>query len=109
MTWEIQYSEEAKQDLRAIIQYISYDLGEPGVARNLARNIMAEIAKLDDMPMRYRLFEEEPWCSQGLRVFAVKNYLVFYCPQEENRTVYIVRILYGGRDIRNQLKETILF
>ena len=109
MTWDIQYSEESKQDLKAIIQYISYDLGEPGIAKNLTRTILSEIGKLDYMPMRYQLFDEEPWHSQGLRVFAVKNYLVFYYPMEENRTVYIVRILYGGRDIRNQLKETIPF
>lgn len=38
--------------------------------------------------------------------FPVDNYLVFYLPNETKNTVSIVRIMYGGRDIRRQLSET---
>ena len=68
--------------------------------------IMKEIRVLDEMPLRFRLYEEEPWHSEGLRFFSVDNYLVFYLPDETKNTVSIVRIMYGGRDIRRQLSET---
>lgn len=54
---------------------------------------MKEIRALNEMPMRFRLCQEEPWHSKGL-------------PDETKNTVSIVRIMYGGRDIRRQLSET---
>ena len=56
------------------------------------------------MPMRYRLYDDEPWHSQGVRFFPVNNYLVFYLPDETKTTVHIVRIIYGGRDIKKTAK-----
>jgi toxin ParE1/3/4 len=47
--------------------------------------------------------------TMGLRFFPVDNYLVFYLPKETDKMVYIVRIMYGGRDIRKQLRETIKY
>ena len=41
--------------------------------------------------------------SAILRYIAVDNYPVFYVPTHENRTVTVLRILYGGRDIDRQL------
>lgn len=69
---------------------------------------MKEIRLLDEMPMRHRLYDDEPWHSQGVRFFPVDNYLVFYLPDETKNTVYIVRIIYSGRDIKKQLSETTL-
>ena len=68
--------------------------------------IMAAIRKLVTMPNRNRLYEEEPWHSRGLRFFPVDNYLVFYKTNDENEIVYIVRIMYRGRDVRKQLSRT---
>lgn len=67
---------------------------------------MAAIRKLDTMLNRNRLYEEEPWHSRGLRFFPVDNYLVFYKTNDENEIVYIVRIMYRGRDVRKQLSRT---
>ena len=59
------------------------------------------------MPMRYTRYEEEPWYSQGLRFLPVDNYLIFYLPDETTSVVNIIRIMYGGRDVKRQLSETI--
>ena len=105
MSWEVQFTDQARRDLRGILDYITYQLHEPQIATNLARIITKEILSLNQMPLRYRLYEEEPWKSQGLRCFSVKNYLVFYYPEASSNTVYAVRVLYGGRDISRQLHE----
>ena len=86
------------------MEYVSYDLLEPETAKNLLRRITGEIETLDTMPLRYSLFHEEPWLGRGLRFFAVGNYLVFYTPEEKSSTVYIVRVIYGGRNIQEQLQ-----
>ena len=100
------YTARAKRDLMDIYEYIAYELLAPETAAGQTQRIMKEIRVLDEMPMRFRLYEEKPWHSEGLRFFPVDNYLVFYLPDETKNTVGIVRIMYGGRDIRRQLSET---
>lgn len=106
MNWEVKFTDHARHDLRDIFEYISYDLQEPRVAVELVREITKEILSLEQLPMRYQLYDEEPWQGQGLRCFPVKNYLVFYLPDKSRSTVYAVRVIYGGRDICRQLSET---
>ncbi len=106
MSWNIVYTAKAKQDLRDIYEYIAYDLLVPDTAAGQIQRIMKKIRTLNEMPMRFRVYEGEPWRSAGLRFFPVDHYLVFYLPDETGNTVNIVRIMYGGRDIRRQLDET---
>ncbi len=106
MSWKIVYTAGAKRDLKNIYEYIAYNLLVPETAARQTQRIMKEIRSLDNMPMRFRLYDEESWHSAGLHFFPVDNYLVFYLPDESRKTVNIVRIMYGGRDIRRQLSET---
>ena len=105
MIFDVSYSAEARQDLRDIYEYIAYELLVPETAARQAERIMKAARSLEQIPMRYRLYEGEPWHSQGLRVLPVDNYLVFYLPDENSATVNIIRIMYGGRDIENQLND----
>jgi toxin ParE1/3/4 len=103
MIYEIIYTEDALQDLEGIYQYISQTLLEPSIAEKQADRIMDAVDSLESMPLRFRLYEHEPWHSKGLRVLPVDNYLVFYLPDEVENIVAIIRIMYGGRDIEKQL------
>lgn len=105
MNWKISYTKKALQDLDGIYEYISNVLHEPVIAQKLVTLIMKEIRGLETLPMRHHLFDEEPLKSQGLRIMPVKNYLVAYIPKEADHTVYIIRIMYGGRDISKQLND----
>ena len=105
MRWTVTYSAQARQDLRDIYEYIAYKLLVPSTASGLTVKIMKEIRTLEEMPMRYQLYEDEPWHSQGLRFFPVNHYLVFYQTSEAEKTVTVVRIMYGGRNISRQLSE----
>lgn len=105
MIYRVLYSAKARLDLRSIYKYIAEDLLAPKAAARQTRRIMEAVRSLEQMPMRHRLYEEEPWNSQGLRVFPVDNYLIFYLPDEPSATVSIVRIMYGGRDIERQLNN----
>lgn len=105
MNFEVSYSAEARQDLRDIYEYIAYELLATETAAGQTERIMKAVRSLEQMPMRHRLYEEEPWHCQGLRVLPVDNYLVFYLPDETSATVSIIRIMYGGRDIDKQLND----
>ena len=79
MSYEVTLTPEAKHDLREIY--------------------------LDEMPERFRVYDREPWRSRNLRVMPVDNYLVFYIPDHQVKTVTVLRIMYGGRDIDAQLRK----
>ena len=104
MIWTIYYTAEARQDLRDIRDYISDELMAPAAAANQVSKIMDAVRNLEELPMRHRLYEGEPWHSQGLRFFPAGNYLVFYVLDEKTMTVNIIRIMYSGRDVGKQLE-----
>ncbi|MCC8358105.1 MAG: type II toxin-antitoxin system RelE/ParE family toxin [Oscillospiraceae bacterium] len=106
MSWKIVYTSQARQDIRSIYSYIANELLAPETAVGQTQQIMKAIRSLDEMPMRFRLYENEPWHSRGLRVLPVNNYIVFYLPKNSSSTVNIIRVIYGGMDIRRQLSET---
>lgn len=60
MTYHVNYSAEAKQDLRDIYSYIAFELLEPDTATGQTQRIMDAILTLNNMPMRHTLYEDEP-------------------------------------------------
>ena len=103
MKWNIYYSSEARNDIRNIYTYIAFELLAPATAANQYKRIAAAIQKLEEMPHRFPLYKDEPWFSIGMRWFPVDNYLVFFFIDETKHRVDIARIMYKGRDVREQI------
>lgn len=103
--FKVIYTKNAENDLKDIFEYIAFSLSELNIAKNKVNHIMAAINKLDNMPLRYQLHETEPWHSKGIRRLPVDKFVVFYLPIESSKTVAIIRIMYGGRDIDKELAE----
>ena len=106
MSYKIIYTEESGRDLLNIHSYIARDLSVPETAKNQIDRIMNSINALDELPLRYKLYQDEPWYSKGLRVLPVDNYLVFYTVIEDENTVAVIRIMYAGRNIDLQFSYT---
>ena len=105
MTWNIQYTKTAENDLNDIYDHIAYELLEPGIAEKQINRIMDTADSLDFMPLRHRLCDYEPWRSMGWHCVPVDNYIIFYFPNESDNIVSIMRIMYGGRDLEKHLSE----
>lgn len=105
MRYKILYSEKAREDLRVKARYISYELQEFNTAKKIIDDILNDIKTLDTFPMRYRLCDYERWRKIGLRCMNVKNYIVFYLPDEEKGVVNIIRIMYQRRDLEKELNN----
>ena len=103
LIYEVELSEQADSDLRGIFEYISFELQSPENASGQLDRLEEQILSLDTMPERYRKYEKEPWKSRGLRVLPVDNYVVLYIPDSDKKVVTILRVMYAGRDIDNQL------
>lgn len=105
MTFHVNISQQAEDDLRGVFEYIAYKLQSFQNAAGQLDRIEKAILSLDQMPERYRAYEKEPWFSRGLRVMPVDNYLIFYIPYRDNQSVEVIRVMYGGRDVDTQLNR----
>lgn len=43
--------------------------------------------------------------SRGLRFVEVDNYIVFYIPDIKEQVVTVLRVMYSGRNIEEQLSD----
>ena len=63
------------------------------------------MASLSQMPNRVPLIEEEPWRSEGVRVRAVRNFLIYFWVNEMEKTVQIIAVIYAKRDQASVLSQ----
>jgi toxin ParE1/3/4 len=67
-------------------------------AERFIRRLIAKADSLSFMPERYRERQE---LQPGLRAVLVEKYLLFYLI--DNRTVSIIRVLHGARDVTAEM------
>ena len=103
MIYEVKMTGQAELDLRGVYEYIAFELQSPENASGQLDRLEEQILSLDTMPERYRKYEKEPWKSRGLCVLPVDNYVVLYIPDSDKKVVTILRVMYAGWDIDNQL------
>ena len=72
--------------------------------KKLVNRIRKAARSLDALPGRYPVVDWEPWQSMGIHRFTVEDFLLFYLIDQSTRTVTLVRIVYGGRDLQNLAK-----
>lgn len=75
--YKIIITPDAETDLNELDDYISFYLMAPDIAISCIRYIRSKIAGLRKAPKRYRLIEDEPWHSRGIRRMNAKNFAVF--------------------------------
>lgn len=86
---ELEWSQLARADLLAIVDYISDD--NPDAAQRLKDDIEAKAAKLPEHPRLYR-----PGRIESTREMVVRaNYIVVYT--EDPFTVLILRVLHAAQ------------
>ncbi len=96
--YEVLVSEQAQNDLKEIATYLSSNLLEPNIAKDILSEIDKSILSLEEMPYRYCLLSDNLLKKVGVRKLVVKNYIVFFKVYETKKTVGIVRIRYGRRN-----------
>ncbi len=105
MTFNILYSPESLDDLRSIYMYIAYELLAGDTAEKQVNRIREAVRKLDRFPEGRSQVNWEPWASLGMHFLPVDNYIVYYLVDKDSRSVSIVRIFYGGRDVEHIIRD----
>ena len=101
--YDIKLSIKAKDDLKSIVLYIKNDLNEPSIARKYANIIKMEIKKLEYLPQKFAIIDDDAVKDLNMRKLIIKNYSAFYRINEEKKIVNVERILYSASNWINKL------
>ena len=105
MEYEVRITLQAQAHLREIRDYIAQKLLAPEAAKNTVQRLGTVMASLSQMSNRVPLIEEEPWRSEGVRVRAVRNFLIYFWVNEVEKTVQIIAVIYARRDQTSVLSQ----
>ncbi len=96
-TYEIVFTDTAKEELEEIYEYISEHLLEVGAANRLMDKIEQSILRLEQNPYSCVEVHIKPH-NNIYRKLVIDNYIALYEVEETYKQVVIYRVLYGKRD-----------
>ena len=85
--------------MEEIIHYISIELANPEAAKQLGRKIFDKINNIRKFPDSGVPVDNEFLTDKSLRKLLVGNYIIYYQAHHPTQTIYIVRIIYGKRNL----------
>jgi plasmid stabilization system protein ParE len=101
--YSINITDAAEQDILSTVNYVTDVLKTPIAANSLLDEIEKHERMLEESPVIYPFVSDEYAAEKGVKFIMVKNYMLFFIVNEEDRIVNVVRFLYGRRDWKNLL------
>ena len=98
MIYKLLVSKEADEDIEDIVLYIVSELHNPSAASAFLDDVEKSYHNMVENPAMYSLCNDYRLSNGGYRKIVIKNYLILYRINEENKTVIVVRVVYGGRN-----------
>lgn len=99
MKYTVEISRRANVDLRGIYEYIAFELESQQTAIEQLSRLEKGIMLLGTFPERYRKLENKYWQGSELHIMPIDNYVVLYSVDNDKKKVFVVRVLYSGRNI----------
>ena len=102
--YKVEFLPLALKDMDNITYYISNNLNNPSAAKELADSFINGAESLMNFPHGLSVFKPIKKLKYDYRSVKIKNFLMFYTINEEEKVVTIVRVLYRKMDINTALK-----
>lgn len=103
--YSYRFTEKAETDLTEILRYITDDLCNPGAAKELGGKIFESIDTVRNFPLSGLPVENLFLADKTIRRLLVDNYIVYYKAADSEKTIYIIRIVYGKRNLDEIYRE----
>ena len=98
MNYTVLITRTAQRDLARAADYIEFSLKNPTAADALLAEASRTLSALSSMPERWPMADDRLLRAWGVRCARVKNYLAFYTVSAPQKTVTVLRFLYGRSD-----------
>lgn len=102
--YSYRFAQSAERDLDEILRYISIDLANPVAAQGFGRKVFEKIDMIRTFPDSCELVDNEFLSDKAVRKLLVDNYVLYYKADYSERTIVIIRIVYGKRNLDEVLK-----
>jgi len=102
--YSLNVTDIAEEDILDTLKYIADVLKAPKAANNLLDEIERHEEILENTPNIYPFVPDEYLAQKGLKFTRIKNYLMFYVVDEDEKIVTVIRFLYNRRDWKNILR-----
>lgn len=104
VNFSFKFTEVAENDLNSILQYISEDLSNISAAQNLYQKIFQSIDNIRSFPDSGLFVKNEYLQDKTIRRVLVENYTIYYKTDDDNKTIYIIRIVYSRQNFNEVVK-----
>lgn len=98
-------SQKAAADLDDIVSYIAVELSNPQAASTFVDKLQRAIDEARSFPESGSPVNNEYLSNTDVRKKPVGNYIMYYLPISEEKMIYVVRIVYGKRNIDELLRQ----
>lgn len=99
-----QLTKKAEADLDDIVSYMAVSLANPQAASDFVDALIQAIDQVCMFPQSGVVVVNDYLPDVELRKILINNYLMYYLSDADTKTLYILRLLYGRRDIEAILK-----
>lgn len=96
---------KAESDLDSIVSYIAVELSNPSAASDFVDKLLSQIHEAQQYPESGALVVNEFLPDSSVRKKIVGNYIMYYLPSFEERIIYVLRIVYGRRNMDTVLTD----
>ena len=108
MSYTVELSNTAEQDINESVRYITLQLKNPIAGRHLLGSAVDCVDSLEAFPSRFPVIDDPILAIHQIHFVPVQNYLLFYQIHEPSQTVMVLRFLYGKSDWASILKNDLL-
>ena len=103
--WDYRLTEKADADLDDVVQYIAVELANPKAASDFVDKLQSAIEEARSFPESGSLVINEYLPDTEVRKKLVENYILYYLPDSEKKTIFVLRIVYGRRNMDEILRQ----
>lgn len=103
--FQYRLSQKAEADLDDIISYIAEELSNSQAASDFAEKLQSAIDEERSFPESGSPVNNEYLSNTKVRKKQIGNYIMYYLPAIEEKMIYIVRIVYGKRNMEEILRQ----
>ena len=96
--YEIEFTEDCRDEINEIYEYISEKLVAENSAKKLMRKMREAVMDLSETPNLYMKIEKKDRNKREFRRMVIDNFVVLYTVDENSKKVYIAHMHYGRRN-----------
>lgn len=105
--YKIFYTQTATEDIEEKADYIAFQLHDSDLAEKWYFRLRRLILEnLSTFPLKYPLYDVEPWKTTGIRQFITRNDVVLYSVDAVTHTIHIRAVCTRGQDVAAHLEAS---